>query len=110
MTDAVASRAETAVGPEAAGAATARARPPPSQPPGPGAARVSVVHDLVPGRLRLQVEGLKGSAAAARRLERALARLDRVLGVRASPLTGTVLVLSDRTKALGEKRSATWRL
>ena len=99
MTDAAASQAQAAFGPKAT---RARAAPAPRAAPASSAPGVSVVHDAVPGRVRLQVEGLKGSPGYAAQLERALTRLDGVLLVRASPLTGTVLVLSDRTRELAD--------
>jgi Ca2+-transporting ATPase len=55
-----------------------------------------MVHDAVPGRTRLRVQGLKRCAALGDRIEEHVGRLPGVRRVQASPLTGTVLVLFDQ--------------
>jgi len=56
---------------------------------------VEPVHTAVPGRMRFRVEGLRGEAALARSLERAVAARPEVHRATASHRTGTVLVHFD---------------
>ncbi|MCU0936052.1 MAG: cation-transporting P-type ATPase [Gammaproteobacteria bacterium] len=59
----------------------------------PGSVRVRVVHDALPGRVRLRVFGLKRCGPLGEHIEAHLGLLPGVLRVEASPLTGNVLVL-----------------
>ncbi len=65
----------------------------PSEPVTAGS--VVPVHQRVPGRLRLEIEGLKGDRARAARLEDELPDLAGLHSVSASPTTGRVLVRFD---------------
>jgi Ca2+-transporting ATPase len=61
-------------------------------PESPDSVLVEIVHDAVPGRLRCRVRGLHRNRAAAAALEEALEG-SGVRDVRASALTGTVLIV-----------------
>jgi Ca2+-transporting ATPase len=67
-------------------------------PPGPGVtcldrpAFVAVVHQGLPGRIRVKVFGLQRSEAFKEELESFLAGVDYVLSARANALTGNVLI------------------
>src|SRR5207302_2427554 len=56
---------------------------------------LSVVHDRVPGRLRLRAAALKRDPALGRSLEQALRARPGVYEVRANPIIGSVLVRFD---------------
>lgn len=57
--------------------------------------RITPVHTAVPGRARLQIQGLYRNDALCRRLEHALEGVDGIRFVQGNPLTGRVLILFD---------------
>jgi len=65
---------------------------------------VSVISSAVPGRARLSVPGLRGQPALAVALERLADAGDHLHQVRASAVTGNVLVLFDRRLPLDQVR------
>ncbi len=59
---------------------------------------VRIVHQRVPGRLRVNVAGLKRAARLKMELENRLLRLQYVLRVDASAVTGNILIIFDRNE------------
>lgn len=57
-----------------------------------GAAKLRIVHDSVPGRLRVRVSGLRGDPDLKARIEGGLTRHSGIHRTRASTETGTVLI------------------
>ena len=67
-----------------------------------GAARVQVLHALPSGRIRVRVAALRGAEATRVVLEGKLSALQGVTAVKASTLTGTVLIVHDASWAPDE--------
>ena len=74
----------------------------PAAAPEPVPRRVRVVHDAVPGRARLHLNGLYGAPPLAAAVERDMAGMVGVSAVAASPRTGNVLVLFDPALPLAQ--------
>jgi Ca2+-transporting ATPase len=74
----------------------------PLRPSAPAPPRVAVVHDAVPGRLRLGIPGLRRCAALAQAIEARLAGEPAVREVSANPLSGNVLLRHDTQHSVAE--------
>jgi P-type Ca2+ transporter type 2C len=57
---------------------------------------LSLVHAVIPGRVRLHVPGLRGATRLKLALERSLAGTDRILSASGSVATGNILVICER--------------
>jgi len=64
--------------------------------------RIDLLHTAVPGRVRLRVRGLYRRRQARRKIEELLGREPWIRSVSASTLTGNVLILFDRERALDD--------